>query len=359
MASIRKLPNGKYRAWVMVDGKRESKVYELKRDAQTWAEHKAVKAAQISARGFAKPPRDVTWRVLIEKYEKALDEVGKDFGRTHGVVMKRFKKMIGDEPLDCNSEAMLNRFILARRDNDGVRGVTIKQDLAALSPIFRYARLDLKYDLPERLPLDMCQALERRGYDTQPVERDRIASDEELAMLYAHWEASQSLEIPMSQITRFAMATALRQGEICRGIRIEDIDRKNRTVVVRHRKDPKRKKTNNQTVPLLPEAWQLVLPIINERHEGFVFDYNPGNVSTNFTRTCALLGIQDLHFHDLRHSAITELFRRGLDIPKISLMSGHRSWATLARYTHVSAADVHNAYQPKSVKREASLRIVK
>jgi integrase len=53
-----------------------------------------------------------------------------------------------------------------------------------------------------------------------------------------------------------------------------------------------------------------------------------------------LLEIDDLTFHDLRHGAITDLFRKGLDIPEVALVSGHRSWRKLTRYTQLTAADV-------------------
>ena len=53
-----------------------------------------------------------------------------------------------------------------------------------------------------------------------------------------------------------------------------------------------------------------------------------------------LLEIDDLTFHDLRHGAITDLFRKGLDIPEVALVNGHRSWRKLTRYTQLTAADV-------------------
>ena len=53
----------------------------------------------------------------------------------------------------------------------------------------------------------------------------------------------------------------MRQGEITR-LEIEDIDQQAKTVVIRDRKDPRNKQGNNQTVPLLPDAWAIVDPII-------------------------------------------------------------------------------------------------
>ena len=53
------------------------------------------------------------------------------------------------------------------------------------------------------------------------------------------------------------------------------------------------------------------------------------------------LGLGDLHLHDLRHEAISRLFAAGYRIEEVALVSGHRDWKMLARYTHVKAEDLH------------------
>ncbi len=45
-------------------------------------------------------------------------------------------------------------------------------------------------------------------------------------------------------------------------------------------------------------------------------------------------GIEDLHFHDLRHEAISRFFEMGLAIPEVALLSGHRDVRMLLRYGH-------------------------
>ena len=50
--------------------------------------------------------------------------------------------------------------------------------------------------------------------------------------------------------------------------------------------------------------------------------------------------IDDLHFHDLRHEAISRLFERGLSLPEVALVSGHRTPAMLMRYTHIEAGRI-------------------
>lgn len=76
----------------------------------------------------------------------------------------------------------------------------------------------------------------------------------------------------MATLCAFALATSMRQDEIC-SIAIEDVDPDNRTVVIRDRKDPRKKDGNHQTVPLLPAAWAILEPILEVRKTGPIFPY--------------------------------------------------------------------------------------
>lgn len=96
-------------------------------------------------------------------------------------------------------------------------------------------------------------------------------------------------------------------------------------------------------MPLLPAAWAIVEPIIKEKGTGFLFPYEESSISASFTRACQALGIEDLRFHDLRHRAAAEFFRMGLGIPQVSLLTGHKTWSMLRRYTAIKPEDVHNA----------------
>lgn len=71
-----------------------------------------------------------------------------------------------------------------------------------------------------------------------------------------------------------------------------------------------------------------------------MFPYNPKSIGANFTRGCRLRGLQDLHFHDLRHEATSRLFERGYDIPEVAQFTLHESWTTLKRYTHLRPEQV-------------------
>jgi len=42
-----------------------------------------------------------------------------------------------------------------------------------------------------------------------------------------------------------------------------------------------------------------------------------------------------LKLHDLRHEATSSLFERGLTIPEVSSITGHKTLSMLGRYTHL------------------------
>jgi integrase len=45
-------------------------------------------------------------------------------------------------------------------------------------------------------------------------------------------------------------------------------------------------------------------------------------------------GLDDLHFHDLRHEALSRVFEMGLTTPEAASISGHRDPRMLFRYSH-------------------------
>src|SRR6202007_359170 len=81
-------------------------------------------------------------------------------------------------------------------------------------------------------------------------ERDRRPGEEELTSLFRHFDASSRQIIPMSRIIKFAIATAMRQEEICR-VTWSDLNIRTKMLTIRDRKDPQEKKGNDQRIPLL------------------------------------------------------------------------------------------------------------
>jgi integrase len=150
----------------------------------------------------------------------------------------------------------------------------------------------------------------------------------------------------MSRIIKFAIATAMRQEEICR-VTWRDLNGRTKMLIIRDRKDPREKKGNDQRIPLLAVSGYDALALIEEQRafrgneDDRIFSYMHKSAGTAFTRTCRDLGIVDLHFHDLRHEGMSRLFEAGFAIQQVALVAGHKDWKMLRRYTDIRPETLH------------------
>jgi integrase len=189
-------------------------------------------------------------------------------------------------------------------------------------------------------------ALKRLGLIGKGRERDRRPTHDELRRLKDCFESNERLTIPMARIVEFAVATAMRLDEICR-IDWKDLDVQKRMLLIRDRKDPRNKSGNDQRIPLFAatgcDAWKLIgaQALLFKQMKGRVFPYNSRSVGTAFRRACRATKIEDLHFHDLRHEGTSRLFEAGFAIEQVALVTGHKDWKMLRRYTHLKPDALH------------------
>lgn len=317
-----------------------SEVFDTKSEAQKWVRQKDFELDQIR-----RVPVGLRVSVadLIDAY---LGEMKiKSSKSTKLGAMKRLKRELGHYRLEeLNKRAIIN--FVQVRENAGIGPATIKADLSYLGTVLRYGGAMIDAEDAAALCLVQLTAAQSVLRHSKRIaaskERDRRPTDEELEWLEVLLKARLTRLIPYWKMVMFAIATAMRLGEITR-IRWEDFDEKKRTIIIRNRKDPQRKEGNDQVVPLLsghftfsgkvidPVEIILSLPKKSDR----IFPYSEKSVSTVFARMVRDAGIDDLHFHDLRHDAVSRLFEAGHDIPQVSQISGHKTWRNLARYTNL------------------------
>jgi len=115
------------------------------------------------------------------------------------------------------------------------------------------------------------------------------------------------------------------------------INHDNRTIVVRNIKHPRIKKLC-KTAKLPRSAYKVILK--QDKCSKYIFPFNHRTLGTYFANACKLLDIKDLHFHDLRHAALTHLASRGLTLMELRLISLHSSYASLQRYINLNPGDI-------------------
>ena len=128
---------------------------------------------------------------------------------------------------------------------EGAGPVTIGIDLGYIKTILSHAAAVHGVVLSVE-PIVLARiALARLGLVGQGNERDRRPTQDELDSLVAAFEDQK---IPVGRVIRSAVATAMRQDEISR-IEWADFDPQKKMLLIRDRKDPRRKSGNSQANP--------------------------------------------------------------------------------------------------------------
>lgn len=227
-----------------------------------------------------------------------------------------------------------------RRRDEGAGPYTCNMDVSKLGTVLRYAGMARAGVVPDVVgaarPL-----LNHMGLIGGGGRRERRPTADELVRILA-WLIEHKGAL-YADIVTFAVASAMRQGEIL-ALAWADVDPAKR-LARSMRKHPRKGKTL-ELVPLLPEAWAVLQAQPRADDQPMVFPIGPKTVSKYFTHACTALAIPDLHFHDLRHEGASRLFEAGLDIQHVALVTGHKSWAHLRRYTNLRPEDVHGKLPP-------------
>ncbi len=321
------------------DGKtvyQESQTFDRKQVAQAWIKRRETELAAPGAIERANR-KGVTIKKMIDQY---LDEYEKirPLGKTKRATLTAMKETwLGEVDDSALNSQKLVEFAQWRMSKEGgsVQAQTVGNDLSHLGAVLSVARPAWGYEIDPLAMTDARKVLRKLGMVTKSKERNRRPTLDELDKLMKHFFDMQTRgnnSIPMPQIIAFALFSTRRQEEITR-IRWEDLDCARQAILVRDMKNPGQKIGNNVWCHLPDEAWAIVQAMPKTADE--IFPYNGKSVSASFTRACPLLGIEDLHFHDLRHEGVSRLFEMDWDIPRVSSVSGHRDWNSLRRYTHL------------------------
>lgn len=351
MATFTQLSSGNWRCQVRRRGRYAAETFRRKKDAESWSlevERRFDRGEEFASK---RPAMARTFGDLIDIHIKDMMEVGKAPRRSKSYSLDMLKKRLGRVRLRQITREKLIEFG-RKRAKQGVGPVTLAADLSYVGTIIAHAAAIHGIDVSKE-PVDLARiALRRLGLVGRGNERERRPTEDELNAIIRYVEDNDRQIIPVGRIIRFAIATAMRQDEICR-IKWRDADSRTRTVIIRDRKDPRLKTGNDQRVPLLDvtgfDAWALIEEQRNETNStGRIFPYNGRSVGTAFRRACRALDITDLRFHDLRHEATSRLFEAGLKIEQVALVTGHRDWKMLQRYTNLRPENLHRMLQTEA-----------
>ncbi len=345
MASIRKQKSGNWRVQVRRKGRSLSENFVRYEDAKRWAIDAERQIDRGESPSSSRIGRLKTFGDLIDLHIADMCEVGKAPRRSKAATLVMLKRELGSRNMGEIDRDRLVKFGRERAAR-GAGPMTVSIDIGTIKLVLSHAAA--VHGLPVKVePVDLARlALKRLGLVGKGVERDRRPTDEELEKLIAHFDANPRQLIPMGRVIKFAVATAMRQEEIFR-VTWGDLNERTKMLTIRDRKDPRQKQGNDQRIPLLAVSGFDALALVQEQRsvrsneDDRIFPYHHKSAGTAFTRAVRDLGIEDLHFHDLRHEGTSRLFEAGFQIHQVALVTGHKDWKMLRRYTHLKPEALH------------------
>lgn len=285
----------------------------------------------------------LTFRELAEKYEakKLIEPVyagdtrikGQRSWKQQRVFLKPLRAYFGASLVrkithEHLTEYRQKRFELPTRTGKQRSVSQVNRELSLMRSIFTYAK---RLNIVARSPFDAGESLISVANEAR---RDRILTVEEEKKLLAQ---CVGMRAHLRYIVIAALDTGMRRGELLQLI-WADVNFEKRVIIVRSTTTKTRRpRTIGMTARLTGELAEL-LELTRGKQDDFVFG-GIRDCKTAFNSACRKAGIEDLHFHDLRHTATTRFIQAGAQPGIVMKTTGHTQFSTFARYVNPD----HNA----------------
>ena len=319
MATLRNRKN-KWQARVRRSGQPDvTKTFFTKIDAERWArsiETEIDRGTYLNTNYAQK----TLFKDLIQQY---LKEVTPTL-RSAPEDTYRLKKMMRKPISQLNLVELTPQRIANYRDErlKEVKPNTVIRELAYISSMINHARREWG--------LSIINPVAQIRKPPQPQGRERVLNDAELDRMLRELEKINPFLKPLCE---FALETAMRRGELMSLLWVNVNLQKSIAFL------PITKNGKSRSVPLSPHAIKIIRALPRDI-VGRVFPLNKSTVSTLFLRATRRAEIENFHFHDLRHMALTRLSSKFTNILELAAISGHRELKMLQRYVHIKAEDL-------------------
>jgi integrase len=292
-----------------------SRSFHVRKDAEAWARQMEVQADRGDLPAHPAALRSITLGQLIERYRDTVSPRKRTHKAERLVLNAFLRHSICRRPV---SDVTTAHFAAYRNERlKEIKPASVKRALVPVHNLFEVARNEWGLPIREN-PLSKLKL----GGTDQRRER-RLRAGEQDCLLAA---ARVCRNFLIETIIALALETAMRRGEIL-AVCAEHIDLDRRTLLI-----PESKNGRARTIPLSIPATELLSKHL--RTDGRPFPITANAFRLAWERVKRRAGIDDLHFHDLRHEAISRFFEKGLSVPEVALISGHRDLRMLLRYTH-------------------------
>jgi integrase len=339
MATIRKRSNKKGgNSWQIdyytPEGKRKMKCFSKKADAEAYLGK--VLAAKKEGRYHdvfdVKLETHTTFNELADRYVENYQHQ-RSFSSLKGYLIRGFREVFGDKQLGqitfLDLETYRNRSKATPTRWGKVKAdTTVNREMVVLGHILNKA---VEWGMLEASPSQKGQRLMFKENN----QRLRFLSNDEIDKLLA------ACSLHLRPVVEVALHTGMRRGELL-SLKWEQIHH-GQIYLTKTKTDKARQiPINNRLADLLRELRQK-----NHLKSPYVFCFPNGDrvrhIKNGFLGACRRAGLEDFHFHDLRHTFASHLVMNGVGLKAVQELLGHADIKTTMRYAHLSQEHLREA----------------
>ena len=296
----------------------------LKADAEAWARQQELEADRQGLPTAHKGLRDLTVADVVSRYRDEVVPRKRGADRETVMLNAFLRRPLAQVALSEVTTGMVSAYCDQRLRR--VKPGTVNRELDILRHAFEVARRDWNIPLTHNAFRDV-----RRPAGAAP--RERRLEPGELERLRKACLQCRNKHI--RYLMELAIETGMRRGELLR-VRWSDVSLERRTLHI-----PVTKNGHARTIPLSTAALDLLRKMQDQVSEhGRILPITEDMAKMAWKRLVKRTGLVNLRFHDLQLEAISRFFARGLNVPEVAVISGHRDLRMLFRYTHPRAEDI-------------------
>jgi len=320
-----------WRAEIRKQGIRESATFDTKQQAKAWAVQREAEI-QKNAVNNKSTYLPHTLEEALQKYLKEVTPTkrGATFEKNRvKFLLRNLPFVVKDlNKISTTDIATWRDFRLQK-----IQGVTFNKEISLLSHMFEIARKEWQW-------CSHNPTKDIRKPKANPPRDRRITTQEIEDICYIlNYQEHQSPQTKKQEIAYaflIALETAMRCGEIL-GLELKDIHIKEHYLALHITKN-----NDARNVPLSDKACELLTILITQakaENRSKIFTLTSASCDALFRKYRRKAGIDDLHFHDTRHEAITRLAQK-LDVLDLSRMTGQRNINQLRTYYNATPSEI-------------------
>ena len=309
---------------------RESTGTSEKKLAKAILSKKKTLVAENRQLDVKKVPK-TTFFELLDEYENVRAKKLRMKGLDN--MLEAWKRGLGNVPCGELTQLRIEKFLDTLREDHEFGATTWNRHLAMLRAVFNWG---LEKKLVAANP---TQGIGKDKAAEEAAQRDRYLDIEEIQRLLS--QASDRFR----PILITALHTGMRRGEIL-ALQWQDVDLKNQNLTVRISKSGKKRQisiddTLAETLASLPSRFKKGYVFPSPRIPSAPYT----DLNHTFRRLVEKAKIDDVRFHDLRHTFASHLVMGGADLRVVQELLGHYSLKTTERYAHLSPGHRTRAVQ--------------